>query len=85
VERAHCDLANAELVRKDLEAAADALEPVWRLNADRRSEGITGRLGYTERLLTARRWQAERRAAAIREQIVMFNAVASARALPAAG
>ena len=83
-ERAHCDLANAELIRKDLHAAAEALSPVWPLPAIRRSEGVTGRLMKAERMLVAKAWQSDRQAADMREQIVMFNAEASARALPAA-
>ena len=83
-ERARCDLANAELIRKDLDAAAEALSPVWPLPAIRRSEGVTGRLLKAERMLVAKAWQSDRQAADMREQIVMFNAEASARALPAA-
>lgn len=83
-ERAYCDLANAELVRKDLDAASRALEPVWRLPAPHRSEGVTGRLIKAERMLVTKDWQHERKAADIREQIVLFNAQASVRALPAA-
>lgn len=82
-EQAYCDLANAELVRSDIDAAADALRPVWQLPAPQRSEGVTGRLTKSARLLGAKRWQSDRQAAGVREQIVMFNAEASARALPA--
>lgn len=82
-ERAYCDLANAELVRRDLDAAADALRPVWQLPAPNRSEGVTGRLIKAERMLVAKQWQSDRQAAHMRDQIVMFNAEASARALPA--
>ena len=83
-ERAYSDLANAELLRGDLEAASRALEPVWQLPAANRGEGVTGRLIKAERLLVTKRWQHDRRAAEMREQIVLFNAEASARALPAA-
>jgi hypothetical protein len=83
-ERAHCDLANAELLRRDLDAASHALEPVWQLPAPNRSEGVTGRLIKAERMLVNKQWQRDRQAAGIREQIVLFNAQASARALPAA-
>jgi hypothetical protein len=82
-ERAYCDLANAELTRRDLDAAAHALTPVWRLPAPKRSEGVTARLLKAERMLVAPRWQRARQAAEIREQIAVFNAEASARALPA--
>lgn len=83
-ERAYCDLANAELLRKDLDAASQALAPVWQLPAPNRSEGVTGRLIKAERILVSKSWRRDRRAADIREQIVLFNAQASARALPAA-
>jgi hypothetical protein len=82
-ERAYCDLANAELTRSDLGGAAQALAPVWELPVSRRSEGVTGRLLKAERMLVGRRWQNDKQAAAIRERIMMFNAQASARALPA--
>jgi hypothetical protein len=83
-ERAYCDLANAELLLRDLDAASHALEPVWQLPAPNRSEGVTGRLIRAERMLVTKHWQRDRQAADIREQIVLFNAEASARALPAA-
>ena len=83
-ERAYCDLANAELLRRDLDAASHALQPVWQLPAPNRSEGVTGRLIKAERMLVTKDWQRDRQAAEIREQIVLFNAEASARALPAA-
>ena len=83
-ERAYCDLANAELSRDQLDAAAAALERVWQLPALCRSEGVTGRLLVAERLLASSRWRQDRRATQLREQILMFNAEASARALPAA-
>lgn len=82
-ERAYCDLANAELTRLDLDAAAHALAPVWRLPAAKRSEGVTARLLKAERMLVAPRWRRDRQAAAMREQIAVFNAEATARALPA--
>lgn len=83
-ERAYSDLANAELLRRDLDAASHALEPVWQLPAPNRGEGVTGRLIKAERLLVTKPWQRDRQAAALRDQIVLFNAEASARALPVA-
>jgi hypothetical protein len=82
-ERAFCDLACAEVARDDLDAAADALESVWELPAARRSEGVTGRLMKVQRTLASKSWQQDRQAADMRDRILMFNAEASARALPA--
>jgi hypothetical protein len=83
-ERAYSDLANAELLRDDLDAAAHALEPVWQLPAPNRGEGVTGRLIKAERMLVTKPWRQDRHAVDLRERIVLFNAEASARALPAA-
>jgi hypothetical protein len=84
-ERAFCDLACAEVARNDIDAATNALDSVWELPAARRSEGVTGRLMKVERVLASKPWQRDRQAADMRDRIVMFNAEASARALPAAG
>jgi hypothetical protein len=83
-ERAYCDLAAAELARRQLDAAIDTLSPVWRLPITQRRHGVTGRLLGMERTLASRPWQHDRQAAELRDRIVMFNAEASARALPAA-
>lgn len=82
-ERAHCDLATAEILGTNIDAASETLAPVWDVPAARRRHGITGRLLWIERILASRQWNGSRQAADIREQIIMFNAEASARALPA--
>jgi hypothetical protein len=82
-ERAYCDLAGAELARRQLDMAATALAPVWQLPVAKRRQGVTGRLLGLERALAGRPWRGDRHAADLRDRIIHFNAEASARALPA--
>jgi hypothetical protein len=84
LERACCDLANAELVRDapDLDAATDALAAVWPLPESRRIESVTGRLAHTGRLLSSHRWRGSLPAVELRDRITTFTAEASLRALP---
>lgn len=82
-ERAYCDLAGAEVARRNLDAAAEALRQVWALPVPKRRHGVTGRLLGIQRVLAGRAWHHDRRAAELSERIVVFNAEASGRALPA--
>lgn len=50
----------------------------------RRRHGVTGRLLGIQRSLAGRPWRDDQQAAELSERIVVFNAEASARALPAA-
>jgi hypothetical protein len=83
-ERAYCDLAGAEIARRDLEAAIDALNPVWQLPPARRRHGIVGRLLGIDQVLAGASWRGDRSAGAVRERIAAFNGQACAGALPAA-
>ena len=83
-ERAYCDLAGAEIARREVEAAMDALEPVWQLPVARRRHGVRGRLVGMQRTLGQPAWRGDQRAAELRDRISAFNAESGARELPAA-
>lgn len=84
-ERAHIDLACAELSLGRLESAESALQPVWQMPVGLRRHGITDRLSQISRKLSDRTWQGNLQAAELRDRIEVFNADAQGRALPAAG
>lgn len=84
-ERAHIDLAAAEMSMGQLEAAQSALTPVWELPVAHRRHGLTDRLAQMSRKLADPTWHSNRHAVELRDQIEVFNTEAEGRALPTAG
>lgn len=84
-ERAHIDLAAAELIAGRFDAAVAALDQVWAVPVPHRRHGLTGRLHGVARTLTTGRWSNEPEAAELRDRIEAFNTEATTqRALTAA-
>ncbi|MEV4199367.1 hypothetical protein [Micromonospora globbae] len=83
-ERAHIDLAAAELAMADLDAAHAALDPVWLIPVPQRRHGLTDRLAQIGRTLAGKPWHRDRQAGELRDRIEVFNVEAQARALPSA-
>ncbi|MQA25274.1 MAG: hypothetical protein GEU94_07350 [Micromonosporaceae bacterium] len=84
-ERAHIDLAAAELALGHLEAAEAQLRSVWDVPVAQRRHGLTDRLAGLSRKLADERWHGSREAAELRDRIEVFNTEAQGRALPTAG
>jgi hypothetical protein len=82
VERAHVDLASAELALGDVDAAVATLEPVWSLPVPQRRHGLTERLTRMAQVAVAPSWHHNRQAAELRDRIEVFTAEAQARSLP---
>jgi tetratricopeptide (TPR) repeat protein len=82
IERAHIDLAAAELALGRLDAAEDALAPVWLVPVPQRRHSLTDRLAQMARVLSSPTWHANRQASDLRDRIEVFNTEAEARALP---
>lgn len=83
-ERAHIDLAAAELALGDLDATEDSLQTVWGVPVPQRRHSLTDRLAQMGRVLSSNDWRSERQAADLRDRIEAFNTEAEARALPTA-
>ncbi len=83
-ERAHIDLAAAELALGHLDAAESALAPVWLVPVPKRRHSLTDRLAQMARVLASATWHGDHQAAELRDRIEVFNAEAAARALPSA-
>jgi hypothetical protein len=83
-ERAHVDLAAAELSLGHLDAAKAALDPVWLVPVPQRRHSLTDRLAQMARVLSSPRWHDDREAWDLRDRIEVFNTEAEARALPSA-
>jgi hypothetical protein len=81
-ERAHIDLAAAELALGRLDAADTALVPVWQVPVPQRRHGLTDRLAGMARVLGGAGWHRDRQAALLRDRIEVFNTQAEDRALP---
>lgn len=81
-ERAHIDIAAAELALGNLEAADRNLQSVWLVPVPQRRHSLTDRLAQVGRTLTSRQWRGVRQAAQLRDRIETFNTEAEARALP---
>ena len=81
-ERAHIDLAAAELALGDLDDAQESLRPVWEVPVPQRRHSLTDRLAQMARALAAEPWRDEREAADLRDRIEAFNTEAETRALP---
>lgn len=81
-ERAHIDLAAADLAMGDLDAAVVDLEPVWSVPAVQRRHGLTDRLLDLSRMLTAPTVRNSPPAMTLRDRIEVFTTEARARALP---
>lgn len=84
-ERAHIDLAAAELSLGRIEAAQSALRTVWEMPVGLRRHGVTDRLAQISRRLADRSWHASQQAAELRDRIEVFNTEAQGRALPTGG
>jgi hypothetical protein len=83
-ERAHIDLAAAELALGRLDAADASLASVWLVPIPQRRHSLTDRLVQMARVLSSTRWRDDHQAAELRDRIEMFNTEAEARALPSA-
>jgi hypothetical protein len=83
-ERAHIDLAAAELALGHLDAAQQALVPVWLVPVPQRRHSLTDRLVQMARVLSSPRWHDVHEASELRDRIEVFNHEAEARALPSA-
>jgi hypothetical protein len=81
---ARADLARAELARGRLDAAQDALDPVWSLPAEHRRYSLVGRLEGVASALAAPRYLNAAVATAITERINAFADDTAPRTLPAA-
>ncbi len=83
--KARADLAQAELARGRLDAAEDALAPVWSLPAAHRRHSLVGRLDGIAGALGGARYLKAGGAAGLAERIRVFAAESAPRALPPAG
>jgi tetratricopeptide (TPR) repeat protein len=83
-ERAHIDLAAAELALGHLDATEEALARVWLVPAPQRRHSLTDRLAHIARVLGSKRWHDDHQASELRDHIEVFNTEAEARALPSA-
>ncbi|MFE3761953.1 DNA-binding protein [Streptomyces sp. NPDC059104] len=81
--KASADLAAALLLRGDLEAAEEALTPVWEIPGDRRSAGLLGRVTGLRAALTAPSWRTARVAVDLGERIEDYGRLAAGRGMPA--
>jgi transcriptional regulator with XRE-family HTH domain len=72
--KARADLACAELAGGRLDAAQDALDPVWAVAPGFRSYPLIGRLGRTSAALAGQQYARARPAAELVEQIRVFSA-----------
>ncbi|MFB0629910.1 DNA-binding protein [Streptomyces sp. AB3(2024)] len=81
--KASADLAAALLLRGDLEAAEEALTPVWEIPGDRRSAGLLGRVTGLRVALTAPSWRTARVAVDLGERIEDYGRLAAGRGMSA--
>lgn len=81
--KASADLAAALLVRGDLEAAEEALAPVWEVPGDRRSAGLLDRVTALRSALTGPSWRTARLAVDLGERIEDYGRLAAGREVPA--
>jgi hypothetical protein len=82
-ERVQVDLASAELAAGHLDAAGEALAPVWSVAVEQRRQAMTGRLAQLAGALVGSTWRGEPEAAQLRDRIEVFCTEARPRALPA--
>jgi len=80
--KARADLAQAELMRGQLDAATAALDPLWTLPSEHRRHGLVGRLTDVGRVLTSNDYRTAGEAASLRDRIEVFTAESAPRALP---
>jgi hypothetical protein len=76
-ERAHVDIAAAELIAGRFDAAVNALDHVWAIPIAHRRHSITGRLDGIARALSTPRWTTERAAGDLRDRIEAFTTEAT--------
>ncbi|RKT06035.1 hypothetical protein BX286_4071 [Streptomyces sp. 3211.6] len=81
--KASADLAAALLVRGELEAAEEALTPLWELPGDRRSAGILDRVTALRSALTAPSWRTAQLAVELGERIEDYGRLAPGRGVAA--
>lgn len=79
--KAAADLAAAQLLRGDLDAAATTLETVWAIPAEQRVAGLLERTGGLRRALTAPAFRETRVAVTLGEQIEEFGRLSAPRQL----
>ena len=80
---ARVDMAQAELARGQLDAAEDALAPVWPVAPEHRRHSLVGRLEGVAGVLAAPRYLRAGAAAALTDRIRVFAENSAPRALPA--
>jgi hypothetical protein len=83
-ERAHIDLAAAELALGHLDAAEETLASVWLVPVPQRRHSLTDRLAQMAHVLSSAKWHDDHQAVELRDRIEVFNTEAEARALPSA-
>jgi hypothetical protein len=81
--RARADLAHAELDRGRLDAAEEALTPVWPVAPEHRRHSLVGRLEGVAGALAEPRYLRARAAAALTDRIRAFAENSAPRTLPA--
>ncbi|MFD5673030.1 DNA-binding protein [Streptomyces sp. NPDC127040] len=79
--KAAADLAAAQVLRGDLDAAAATLETVWLIPAEQRVAGLLERTGGLRRALTAPAFRGTRVAVSLGEQIEEFGRLSAPRQL----
>jgi hypothetical protein len=80
--RARADLACAELAHGQLDAAIDALEPVWELSPEFRRNSLVERLTNVAGALAAPTYSGTAIATALADRIEAFSAESAPRSLP---
>ncbi|MEH0535779.1 hypothetical protein QBB31_14245 [Streptomyces scabiei] len=82
--QAGVDLAGARLLRRELDGAVEALEPVFQLPAEWRGAGVVERISAVRSELTHTDFQASPQAASLGERIEHFCRIAAPQQLGAA-
>jgi hypothetical protein len=82
---ARADLAYAELVGRQVDAAEATLAPIWGLEPEQRRFALIERLGSIANLLAKPPFARDRPLAAIVERIAVFTADAAPKTLPPGG
>lgn len=78
------DLATATVRDGDLDAAAEAFDPLWAIPDTERRSALTGRVATLSAELTGPGWRHDTRARQLRDRLETYTAAAAlARALPA--
>lgn len=76
-ERAHIDIAAAELIAGRFDDAVASLDHVWAIPVTHRRYSLTRRLDGLARTLATKRWSGQRQAADLRDRIETFTTEAT--------